>query len=229
MRPCNTNPRDLDVIKKEKGTKLIHLNIRSLLANLDEVKTDLLDGSLDIVALSETWLHSRCSNGLLQATNYNLIRHDRLTEVSKGRTKRGGGIVVYVRKEYDVRAWPSLSVSNSDLEMLCIPCKLGNNKKINLFVVYRPPTGKLQSAIDTLNDNIAELRRLTSGEVVVIGDFNVDLLTNNVQSRSLSTFAVSSRTCQLIDSPIRITGVTGTLIDHLYPDILHVSGKGTIN
>lgn len=224
-----TNSHVLDTVKREKGIKLVHLNIRSFLANIDEAKVDLLDGLLDIVAFSETWLHSQCSNNLLQVTGYNLFRHDRKTVAQNGKVKRGGGIAVYIRDEFDVRLWPSLNVSNADLELLCISCKLGNNKRINLLVTYRPPTGKLQSAIDMLTGNIAELRSLTSGEVVVIGDFNVDLLSNNVQSRNLATFAVSSGVSQLIECPTRITGTSSTLIDHLYTDIAHVSSKGTLN
>lgn len=229
MNATNSLTVDLELLKQSKGQKLVHLNIRSLLANIEEVRSDLLDGSIDIVALSETWLHSQCSDSLLQVPNYNLFRHDRLTKVPNGKTKRGGGIAVYIKTDFDVKLWPSLSVSNADLELFCVSCKLGSNKRINLFIVYRPPTGKLQAAIDFLNDSISEVRRQTSGDVVVMGDFNVDLLCNNAQSRSLTLFSTTSRINQLIESPTRITSTTNSLIDHIYTDITHLSSKGTLD
>lgn len=79
---------DVDFVKQSKGIKIVHLNIRSLLANFDEIKVNLLDGCFDIVALSETWLHCLCLDSLLQANGYTLYRHDRQTKSLNGKTKR---------------------------------------------------------------------------------------------------------------------------------------------
>lgn len=120
-------------------------------------------------------------------------------------------------------------MANSDIELLCVSCKLGNNKRTNLLVVYRPPTGKLQSAIDILSDSTEEIRRSTSGEIVILGDFNVDMLPNNIQSRNLSMFATAARVSQIIKSPTRISNATSTLIDHIYTDMNNISDTGTLN
>lgn len=228
MNTGDSNPQSLDVLKAKKRLKFVHVNIRNLLANLEEVKTDFLDGSLDIIALSETWLHAQCSSNLLQVANCNLIRSDGSIKASNGKIKRGGGIAVYIKTEFDFHVWSTFSVSSPDLELLCISCKLGNNKKNNLFVVYRPPTGKLQSAIDILIDNIKELRKLTSGDIVIMGDPNVDLLNNNVQARNLSLFAKLTKVSQLIETPTRITNSPRSLIDHIYTDITNISDRGTL-
>lgn len=211
------------IVKQAEGLKIVHLNIRSLLSNLDEVKVNLLDGCFDIVALSEMWLQCLCLDNLL------VNRRDRQTNALNGKTKRGGGIVIYIKNEFDVTAWPLLSVSNSDLELLCISAKLGNNRRTNLFIVYRLPTGNMQLAVDTLNDNVTELRRTTSGEVVVMGDFNIDLLTHSTQSRNLSQLTSALNVSQMIQNPTMITNRTKTLIDHLYTDIIHVSYVGTLD
>lgn len=227
MQPCKSF--DIEWVRQTKGLKLIHLNIRSLLLNLDEVKNTLLDGSFDIIALTETWLHSQCCNSLLEVDGYKLFRQDRKTVTPGGRVKRGGGICLYVKNEFNVVTWPTLSSSNLDLESLHVSCKLGNNRRVNLSVVYRPPSGKLQSAIDILRDNIDEIRKSVSGDTVLLGDFNTDYLNTNVQVLKLQQFADSFGLAQLITVPTRITHTTHTLIDHIYSDMSHISVSGTLN
>lgn len=111
--PSGPIPYDIDIVKEAKGLKLVHLNIRSLLANTDEVRVSLLDGCFDIIALSETWLHAQCLDCLLQAEGYTLYRYDRQTKTTSGKTRRGGGVAVYIKNELNVTVWPLLSVSNS--------------------------------------------------------------------------------------------------------------------
>lgn len=52
MQP--SNHKDLDGVRQAKGEKIVHVNVRSLLPNFDEIKYNFLDGTFDIVALSET-------------------------------------------------------------------------------------------------------------------------------------------------------------------------------
>lgn len=47
--------------------KILHLNIRSLLAHWEEIKATILDECLDIVMFTETWLHENCENNLFAA------------------------------------------------------------------------------------------------------------------------------------------------------------------
>ena len=49
-------------LKKQKGLKIVHLNIRSLFKKKDSLEYDLLDGSTDILGLSETWLKDKIPN-----------------------------------------------------------------------------------------------------------------------------------------------------------------------
>lgn len=43
-------------IKEHKGFKLVHLNARSLTQHFDELGVTFLDGSLDVVIFTESWL-----------------------------------------------------------------------------------------------------------------------------------------------------------------------------
>lgn len=113
---------ELDWVRQAKGLKIFYLNIRSLLSNLDEVKATLLDGTFDIVALTETWLHNQCCNSLLEVDGFTLYRQDRKTVTRGGRVKGGGGICIYVKNEFNVVTFPTLYTSNPDLESMHISC-----------------------------------------------------------------------------------------------------------
>ena len=63
--------------KKQKGLKIVHLNIRSLFRKKDSIEHDLLDGSTDILGLSETWLKEEVPDSMIKMSNYQLVRYDR--------------------------------------------------------------------------------------------------------------------------------------------------------
>lgn len=64
-----TSHKLLDV-KSTKGFKLVHMNVRSLLRNLDEINGCFLVGALDAIVLTETWLHLNVSDTLIFNPNY---------------------------------------------------------------------------------------------------------------------------------------------------------------
>lgn len=75
----------LNNIETLKGLKIGHLNIRSLLPKVDQVRHELLNGILDVACFSETWLHDKLNSNLIEQDGYSLERQDRITG------KRGGG------------------------------------------------------------------------------------------------------------------------------------------
>lgn len=52
-------------MKSSKGLKLCHVNIRSLLPKFDEFRNTFLDNGLDVVGVSETWLHNLVIDSLI--------------------------------------------------------------------------------------------------------------------------------------------------------------------
>lgn len=77
--------------------KIVHVNVRSLLPNFDEIKCKFLDGTFDIVALSETWLHKQCSSSLIETNGYHLFRQDRTGQDRKVATNVGVAFVFLLR------------------------------------------------------------------------------------------------------------------------------------
>lgn len=190
-------------IESVKGIKLVHMNIRSLLPHFDELKYLLLTGDIDILVLGETWLHSRVPDSLINVDNYNLYRLERQVTLPSGNVKRGGGLCVYVKNSFCVTEWPSLVVSNRDLELLSLSCKLRNSCRFNIHAAYTPPTGTVQSAVDLLIRNLEEVRIKSSGDNVILGDMNVDLLKSDRHANSFLQLVSKCSLEQLITCPTR--------------------------
>lgn len=126
-------------VKSLKGVKIVHLNIRSLLCHVDELKYEFLDGSFDIVILSETWLHGLVADSLICCDDYNLLRLDRQAINPKGGHKTGGGLSIYVKDCYETTGVTDHYLSNSNVEFMHVIIKGTKQKIIDLFTIYRPP------------------------------------------------------------------------------------------
>lgn len=164
-----------DLVKEQKGLKIVHVNSWSIIQHFDELQVAFLDGSLDVVIFTESWLHANCADSLIHVRGYTIYRHDRQTKTKGGVTKRGGGIIAYIKEGINVITWPDLDVSNEDIESMSLSCKQGMHRKVNVTIVYRPPTGKLQLAIDKIESTVESIKLTTSGDTVVVGDLNTDL------------------------------------------------------
>lgn len=68
-------------LKRAKGVKMVHLNIRSVLKNIEELRLFALDSKPDIITLSETGLDGSISNSEVNINGYNLERNDRNREI----------------------------------------------------------------------------------------------------------------------------------------------------
>ena len=73
-----------------------HLNARSLNKNIIELKAILDDTDVDAVSISESWLRSRTPKDRFEINGYKIFRNDR-------KNKRGGGVCLYVRDEYQCK------------------------------------------------------------------------------------------------------------------------------
>lgn len=225
----NTMSFTLDYVKNCKGIKVAHLNARSLINHFDELYICFLDGKLDIVIFTESWLHANCSDSLITVQGYDHYRLDRQLCTPAGAVKRGGGIIIYVRSELNVIDWPSLDSSDGDLEIVSLSYKLRNYKKVNITAIYRPPSGCVQAAVDRIVTVVESIRLTSSGDTVIIGDLNVDLLDDNVHTRKVKQICDACRVHQTLSEPTRITLKSSTLKDHIYTNAAHKFCTGVVN
>lgn len=223
---------DIDQLMNDKGFKIIHLNIQSLLPKFGTIKTDLLSGDLDVISFSETWLKNSIPDGLLHVSNYDLIRYDRKSLNDKGLIKTGGGLCVYIKNgiNYDDESLNKLNLSNGDIEAQFIIIKGFNAKKIILINCYRPPSGNAKSAIEHLLNALNEIENILNYEIVLLGDMNLDCL--NAGSGSTALFSSICNEFQLknvINLPTRFSENRQSCIDIILTNIHNIYKSGTVN
>ena len=119
--------------------------------------------NLDVVAVTETWLHNGYFDGeILSSSLYTVFRKDR------GGNKRGGGVLLAVKTDLLAHRRPDLEPPNS--EILVCDFVSPNSFKITFCLCYRPPSCSL--FMDYFECLLVNLRE-TTGRICIVGDFNM--------------------------------------------------------
>ena len=124
-----------------------------------------------------------------------------------------GGVCAYVKTGLKVKVLKDLTgSSNSGLHQLWLQIQHLKLKTFIVSVVYRSP----DSDILCLNDDLMPIyiHALSLNKPIILtGDFNCDLLTDNPQGIALRSFCTAINATQLINNPTRVTRQYSTLID----------------
>lgn len=154
-------------------------NCRSLANKLKPFKSFVYSHSLDVIALTETWLSDRITDREILLSNYTLYRSDRLS--------RGGGAMICVSSTIPSR----LIQSHSSVDMVSI--ELLSSPNIIISCVYIPPNCPkhyLTVVLDSMEDIF-----LLNKKLIVVGDFNAP----DIEWSTLSASSPSSTMlCDLI-------------------------------
>ena len=129
IQMIDTAPNDNFQFLKKKGLHFIHLNVRSLIPKLDEIKLLLLKRNITVLALSETWLNDSVSDSEIDIHGYVVVRKDR--------NRHGGGVCLYVN--CSIAFNPRTDLNIHDLESVWIELILPKTCHILTAVCYRPP------------------------------------------------------------------------------------------
>jgi len=201
------------------------LNARSLVNKTHEFQQLLYCCSYDLILVTETWLWSEISSGLLDPkSRYYVLRQDRTD------SHHGGGVVAFISQYLSVCQVPIDSQFVS-LELLCFDV-LVSKKTVRFFVVYRPPNGGGRSSADVVDNMrllIACLKEYTAGieNSIIVGDFNlpkVNWQTNSScgdnTARLFLDFVSTRGYYQLVSFPAREENVL---------DLILASDEQTVN
>ena len=189
--------------------KIGHLNVRSYMAKLEDIKCDLPMSHVDIMCFSETFLkpHQQITNDLLPNTQTSVIF--RLDRPSDSLDLNNGGIMITCAPSLHPE---SISISHSALlEVLSIVITPYSSLRIFVIVVYRRPQLPLTTFLQHFSDYLANIPHQAI-PTVIVGDFNHDLLSTSRPSR-LTELMSSQGFLQLVKVP---TTDSGSLLDHIY-------------
>jgi len=142
------------------------MNARSIVNKLAHLHQLLYVDSVDLILITESFLHTGVSNGLLDPKNYYYV-------LRKDRTNgKGGGVCALVKR--DITVLPvSLHECFTELEIVCFTVEK-IIPRLRFFVVYRPPYYD-QLAVNYMDTLTTCLSRYAVGPYVnvIVGDFNL--------------------------------------------------------
>jgi len=110
-----------------RGLHFLHLNVRSLLPKISEIKIVAQQSNPAVICISESWLDSSITDEEIRIDNYNIIRNDR--------NRQGGGVCMYIRNNLAFN--PRDDLQRPDLESIWCDLLLPRSKPILIGTVYR--------------------------------------------------------------------------------------------
>ena len=111
---------------KKTSVRIGVLNVRSLISSYEEVCLLLVGASMDVLALTETWLEDSdvCPVG------YSIVRKDR--------NRNGGGVAFIVSER--VRYKPRIDLCNGCIESISIELYPTSKRSMLFCCTYKPPS-----------------------------------------------------------------------------------------
>ena len=212
--------------------KIVMLNVRSLFPNVDQVRYYL--DNYDIIGLCETWLTDGHTKQMIDISGFEHIRLDRSSGNimnSNNHPKRGGGLIIYYKKELSPYLTKlSCSKITSNLEQLWVLLKRPNHRIEIISVIYRPPSGTTSIFFEELYNSMDFVSEYSNAEITVMGDINIDYRLRHTRDfNSIKDFERDYQLKQLIDTPTRLTPRHISTIDVIFTDMEHVISSGVLN
>ncbi|XP_046395714.1 uncharacterized protein LOC124162953 [Ischnura elegans] len=196
--------------------KLSHVNAQSLLAHFEEFKLYYHTNVVHVIGVSETWLKPSVTSNVVSLPDFTLYRNDR-------ETKRGGGVGLYIHSSLkSKRVGRSTNSCEVMLEYILVEI-INNHSKMLIGVVYNPPKSNNLSDFEIMLASKVPMY----DNVVIMGDFNIDISTRNVRSDILLNIIESSNLSIIPLTPTCHTKTTSTTLDLiLVDDLKKVSSYG---
>ena len=137
----------------------------------------------------------------------------------------GGGVTVLGDSDLESNLNADLLVNNETFESVAVEVKI-NSAIYAVIGVYRPPSSSLLD----FNINFFQLINSISNPCIILGDFNIDTISN-VRSANETDF-LDRFSClgydSLINIPTRKTSSTATCIDHIYTKLTACIKSGVL-
>lgn len=162
--------------------------------------------------LSETCLTEKINDSEVHIDGYNLLRMD-------SHSRFTGGVAIYIK---DCVKFSVISSECYDKNVWMLAIQVSSVIKSGLYIVlYHSPNASHKLFIEYLNTWIEKNVNFCEF-VMLVGDFNIDLLKNTTYSRKMKQVIKSFGLKQHVKTPTRITATSKTIIDFVitnYQDI----------
>ncbi|KAJ8927313.1 hypothetical protein NQ314_020227 [Rhamnusium bicolor] len=193
--------------KAIRKNSVVVLNSQSLLSKYDEISNLILTFKPLIVCLGETRLIEDINDNEINIFGYNILRVDSCN-------RHTGGVLMYLRKDVKILKFDKISYLKN---YWLLSVKISFNKKNFVIVtLYHSPSS---SDLDFMNmfeqwceQNITDI----SCPVLIVGDFNINWLSNTTYASRLKNFISDIGLNQLVDRITHPTETAGSIIDLVF-------------
>lgn len=170
-------------LKYPDALNVVHINIRSLLPKIDQLRAVIFKTNVHVIIISESWLNSDLPSDCVKIPGFKLYRNDRDKVDVNGGWVRGGGVAIYVRCGMAIRIL-NKSTPNDEIEYLFAELKTKKGPVLLGGVYFpHPSMARLIPLKQTLNNLCFKYEN-----IIIAGDFNIDLLetSEGIKSRFIS-------------------------------------------
>jgi hypothetical protein len=191
---------------RRKGLHFLHLNARSVLSKLTDLRQIARTSHPAVLAVSESWLDDSITDEEIKIDGYSIVRRDR--------NRNGGGVCAYITNNIAFNRREDIATSATSFESLWIDLLLPKMKTITIGACYRPPKNSLNIFNNELQTTLSSFN--IDSEIYILGDFNINYsLNQNTVCRTYHDTLSLYNFCQIIDTPTRITTTTSNILDHI--------------
>ena len=202
---------------------MFHHNARSIISEgrLDEYSVifDSLNDPFSVLGFSETWLKDENVSNI-QIMGYEHIYNIR-PSVDHNFRNIGGGLSLFVKHGLNFTTKDHLSIMESYMESLFIEINCKNTNFI-IGLIYRVPNTNCKLFINKLNEMLESIGN--KSEIILMGDFNIDLLKDNSHARDFFNMMLSHYLTPTILEATRVVSnikngqvqKSETLIDNIF-------------
>jgi hypothetical protein len=204
----------IDVIQsKTHFFKCLSINIQSLNAKIDELRIYIENlkrnhCEFDAICIQETWVKDIKENlGILQIDDYRLVMQD-------CQCSSHSGLAIYIKEnlKYEIL---NVKTRQHVWEAQFLKVSMANEQYLILGNIYRPPKQNAE-IYETFLTELDCILKSWKGDVLIGGDFNVDLLKidEKPQNKEFFDIILNNGYIPKVTLPTRFSRMTGSLIDN---------------
>lgn len=150
-----------------------HLNAQSIKSCIDEAGEIIKAADFDLMGICETWLDTNTPKVLYEIADYKIIRNDRAIGTH-------GGVAIYLKKHIKSKI-VGKSLGETRIEYLYLQIDLrGSKLVVCIFYIPDTPSVSEMKEFENLFTDVGS----KYDNILVMGDFNVNLLSDTPTSRS---------------------------------------------
>ena len=198
------------ILSNQNSISIVNYNVRSYNANFELFSACLKNSSFPkILVLTETWFSSDYHEDIENYNSFHIFRNG----------MRSGGVSVYVDVNFKTEKVEEFSFCNSVIEICTVKVNLVGGNHFFLLGLYRPHSGTREE-FTALLDQILNSNELRDKKCVLIGDYNINMLSDDESVANFMNTLNSYHYFPLITKPTRFPPnelqSTPSLLDNIW-------------